>query len=177
MKHLIYFLPLCFLLTACPYDASVELNPYTEAMKVEKAYFGDWQAFDVSGEATREELHISKGDKGVYHIQHDPYDEDNKKVEGYYYRGYATDIAGTAILNVEKKDGTWNYYKYKMAGDDEFVLNWVESEFMKKNPPSAPITTEGMRKFIEENMKKEGFFGPDVHFYREGSAAFKKAKG
>jgi len=87
MKHWIYLIPLAFLLTACPYDAPVELNSYAESLKVDKKYYGDWQAFNVQGDDTREELHISKGDKGVYHIQHDPYDEDNKKGRGLLLQG------------------------------------------------------------------------------------------
>jgi len=177
MKKFIYsILFTCFLiLTGCPYDSKVELNTYEESFKVEKEYFGNWTAFHEDG--SKDELQVEKGMKTVYNVRHYPYDEKGKKQEYNYYRAYMTEIGGVRIANVEKKDGTYNFYRYTLKNPNELVLESVKDDYMKANFVGyAEPTTEKLRAFIEENIKNEKMYDDPLRFVKEGSDEYHRAK-
>ena len=177
MKNYIYapLITVMLLLAACPYDSKVELNTYEESPKVEKQFYGDWTAFNEDG--SREEIQISKGMKTVYNIRHNQVDDKGKKQEYHYYRAYMTEIGGIRIVNVEKKDSYYNFYKYELKNADELVLESVEDEFMKANYKNYKTPkTAGLRTFIEENIKNKKMYDEPLHFMKEGSDEFHRAK-
>lgn len=178
MKNLLYslFLGAAFiLLIGCPYDAKVGLNTYDESLKIEKVFYGDYTSFKKDGSSDR--IQISKGEKHVYNIRHNTIDENGKKMEYNYYRGFVTEIKGIKVVNVEKKDGMFNFYKYEWKSDDELVLYAVGEDYAKANYEKAGNDdTKSLRAFIETHIEKPGLFEEGMIFARDGSAAHKKLK-
>ncbi|HHZ64633.1 MAG TPA: hypothetical protein EYN51_03895 [Flavobacteriales bacterium] len=164
-----------FLLAACPYDSKVELNTYEESLPIEKKYYGNYTVVNEDG--SKEEIEITKGESKFYNIRHNSIDEDGKKLEYQYYRGYVTEIKGVQIVNVEKKDGNYNFYKFNLKSDNELVLIAIEDEFMKENYPGykQPKTAE-LRAFIESNMENAKMFDAPLNFARDAEVGGKKKK-
>ena len=177
MKNLLYICllgTLFIMLTGCPYNAKVGLNTYEESKKIEKVFYGDYTSFKEDG--TRDRIQITKGEKRVYNIRHNTIDEGGQKMEYNYYRGYITEIKGVQIINVEKKDGMYNFYKYEWKSEDELVLYAVGEEYVKANYEKAEHDdTKTLRAFIEAHLDK-GLFEDGMVFARDGSAAYKKLK-
>ena len=164
-----------FLLAACPYDSKVELNTYEESLPIEKKYYGNYSVVNEDG--SKEKIEITKGESKFYNIRHKSIDEDGKQQEYQYYRGYVTEIKGVQIVNVEKKDGNYNFYKFTLKSDNELVLIAVEDEFMKANYPGykQPKTAE-LRAFIQSNMDNEKLFDAPLNFKRDAEIGKKKKK-
>ncbi len=164
-----------FLLAACPYDSKVELNTYEESLPIEKVYYGNYTLVNEDG--SKEKIEITKGESKFYNIRHNSIDEDGKKQEYQYYRGYVTEIKGVKIVNVEKKDGNYNFYKFTLKSDNELVLIAVEDEFMKANYSGykQPKTAE-LRAFIESNMENAKMFDAPMNFKRDEVVGKKKKK-
>ena len=164
-----------FLLVACPYNSKVELNTYEESLPIEKRYYGNYTMVNEDG--SKDEIEITKGESKFYNIRHNSIDEDGKKLEYQYYRGYVTEIKGVHIVNVEKKDGNYNFYKFNLKTDNELVLIAVEDEFMKESYPGykEPKTPE-LRAFIESNIDNAKMFGDPLKFSRDAEVGGKKKK-
>ena len=177
MNKLTYLLAFAtvLVLTACPYDSKVELNTYEESLPIEKRYYGNYTVVNEDG--SKEEVEISKGESKFYNIRHNSIDEDGKKLEYQYYRGYVTEIKGVHIVNVEKKDGNYNFYKFNLRSENELVLEAVEDEFMKANYPGykQPKTIE-LRAFIESNISNEKMYDAPLVFTRDAVVGGKKKK-
>ncbi len=163
------------LLTACPYDSQIGLNTYEESLKLDKAFFGEWTCFNEDG--SKEEIQIEKGMKQVYNIRHNSYDVVNKKSEYNYYRGFMTIIKGMEILNLEKKDGNFNFYKYELKGPDELHLFAIGEDFVKNNYDKAETPDlKSLRAFIELHLAETGLFEEPMRFVKNGSKTFNKYK-
>jgi len=177
MKNILYLgllAGLLILFTGCPYDAKVGLNTYEESMKLNKKFYGDYTYFKEDG--TKDLIQITKGMKQVYNIRQHTIDEHGHKMEYYYHRAFVTEIKGVQVVNVEKKDGTFNFYKYEWKSDDELVLYAVGEEYVTANYEKAgKDDTETLRTFIETHIEK-GLFEEGMVFARDGSAAYKKLK-
>ena len=178
MKNLLYsvvFFTLFITLTGCPYDAKVGLNSYEESQKIDKKFYGDYTSFNE--DHTRDQIQISKGMKQVYNIRHNTIDEGGQKMEYNYYRGFITEIKGVQIINVEKKDGMFNFYKYEWKSDDELILYAVGEEYVKANYEKAENDdTKSLRAFLEAHIGKEELFEDGMVFARDGSEAQKNLK-
>jgi len=163
------------LLTGCPYDSEIGLNSYEESLKLEKKFYGDWTCFNMDG--SREEIQIGKGMKNVYNIRHNAFDENNKKEDYKYYRGFMTIIKDVEILNLEKKDGNFNFYKYKLVDPDELKVFAIGEEYVKANYYKAEKPdVKSLRAFIDSNLYEENLFEEPMQFFRDGSGKFKKHK-
>jgi len=166
---------LLILLTACPYDSGIGLNTYDESLKLDKKFYGDWTCFNEGG--SREEIQIEKGMKKVYNIRHNSYDNVNKKGEYNYYRGFMTIIKNVEILNLEKKDGNFNFYKYELRSPDELNVYAIGEEYVKTNYEKAEKPdVKSLRSFIESHMSEAGLFEDPMHFFKNGSEAYKNHK-
>ena len=162
------------MLIGCPYDAKVGLNSYEESMKLNKKFYGDYTYFKDDG--SRDLIQITKGMKQVYNIRQNTVDENGQKMEYYYHRAFITEIKGVQIVNVEKKDGKYNFYKFEWKSDDELVLYAVGEDYVKANYEHPDNDdTASLRAFIEANLDK-GLFEEGMVFARDGSAAYKKLK-
>ncbi|MBL4754610.1 MAG: hypothetical protein JKY52_13575 [Flavobacteriales bacterium] len=177
MKNILYLgllASLLILFTGCPYDAKVALNTYVESLKLDKKFYGDFTYFKEDG--TKDLIQISKGMKQVYNIRQHTIDENGQKMEYFYHRAFVTEIKGVQIVNIEKKDGMFNFYKFEWKSDDELVLYAVGEEYVKANYEKAEHDdTKTLRAFVEANLDK-GLFEEEMVFAREGSAAYKKLK-
>lgn len=178
MKRVLFALTISLillLLTACPYDSKIALNTYEESLKLKKALYGDWTCFN--GDGSKEEVQIGKGMKQVYNIRHNAYDNLNKKGEYNYYRGFMTVIKEVEILNLERKDGNYNFYKYELKSPDELHVLAIGEEYVKGNYKKAEgPDLESLRAFIESNVSEPDMFEEPMRFFRNGSEAFKKNK-
>ena len=177
MKKML-FLPLLggLLLTlmGCPYDSKVGLNNYEESIKLDKKFYGDYTYFKEDG--SRDLIQITKGMKQVYNIRQHTVDENGQKMEYYYHRGFITEVKGVQIVNVEKKDGMYNFYKLEWESEDELVLYAVGEDYVKANYEKAGADdTKTLRAFIETNMEK-GLFEEKIVFARDGTEAAKQLK-
>ncbi|MBN4072129.1 hypothetical protein JYT14_00205 [Flavobacteriales bacterium AH-315-E23] len=177
MKNLLSLIVLATLfvsLIGCPYDSKVGLNTYEESQKLNKKFYGEYTNFKDDG--TKDLIQITKGMKQVYNIRHHTIDEKGQKMEYYYHRGFITEISGVKIVNVEKKDGMYNFYKFEWKSDDELVLYPVGEEYVKANYTKAGADdTETLRTFIEAHLDK-GLFEEGMVFARDGSEAYKALK-
>lgn len=172
--HLLLWGILLLTLMGCPYDSKVGLNAYEESMKLDKSFYGDYTYFKEDG--SRDMIQISKGMKQVYNIRQHTIDENGQKMEYYYHRGFITEIKGVQIVNVEKKDGKYNFYKLEWESEDALVLYAVGEEYVKANYEKAgndEIKT--LRAFIEAHLDK-GLLEEKIVFARDGSEAYKKLK-
>lgn len=159
-------------LTGCPYDSKVGLNTYEESMKLDKKFYGEYTYFKEDG--SRDLIQISKGMKQVYNIRQHTVDENGQKMEYYYHRGFITEIKGVQIVNVEKKDGMYNFYKIEWKSEDELVLYAVGEEYVKAHYEKAGHDeTKTLRAFIAVHLEK-GLFEDGTVFTRDGSGAYKK---
>ena len=161
-------------LTGCPYDSRVGLNTYEESMKLDKKFYGDYTYFKEDG--SRDMIQITKGMKHVYNIRQHTVDENGQKMEYYYHRGFITEIKRVQIVNIEKKDGMYNFYKFEWKSEDELVLYAVGEEYVKAQYEKAgQDETKTLRAFIEAHLDK-GLFEEGMVFARDGSGAYEKIK-
>ncbi|HIA37889.1 MAG TPA: hypothetical protein EYN89_14435 [Flavobacteriales bacterium] len=166
---------LAIIFFGCPYDSKIALNTYEESLKLRKALYGDWTCFN--GDGSKEEIQIGKGMKQVYNIRHNAYDNLNKKGEYNYYRGFMTVIKGVEILNLERKDGNYNFYKYELKSPDELHVLAIGEEYVKENYKRVEDPDlESLRAFIESNVPEPGMYEEPMRFFRNGSETFKKNK-
>lgn len=167
MKKLLYttLIACSIVLTACPYEGASELNIYTESLKVDKNFFGDWSAFHEEGKET---LVIDKANKTVMNIHHKAFEGKDFK-EKNYYRGYTTDINGTIFFTLEKDSKHHMYAKFGWAGDDEFYIQLVEKEYMEKNYTPEKQHTDNLRAFFEEHGNEDAMFDDKLTFYRKNT--------
>jgi hypothetical protein len=174
MLHLLLLGILLLTLIGCPYDSKVGLNTYEESMKLDKSFYGDYTYFKEDG--SKDMIQITKGMKQVYNIRQHTVDENGQKMEYYYHRGFITEINGVQIVNVEKKDGMYNFYKFEWKSEDELVLYAVGEEYVKANYEKAENDdTKTLRAFIEAHLGK-GLFEEEIVFARNGSEAYQKLK-
>ncbi|MFH1319212.1 MAG: hypothetical protein ABII90_00975 [Bacteroidota bacterium] len=175
MRNLLYLIltAVYLCLTACPYDSNVPLNTYEESLKINKKLIGKWAA--IHPDSSFDELYITKAAKTVLRVQHNAYNENGVKVENNYYRAFSIEINGVKIMNIEKHDGKYNFYKYKWVSDDEFVLQSIADTYIEENYKDAKnAKSKELREFIEKNIDQPKMFEEEIRFYKEGSEKYNK---
>lgn len=175
MKKLLYatLASLSLILMACPYEGTVDLNTYDEALKPDKQLIDEWVAYNSEG--GREELTIEKGGKTVLFVYHKQF-EKNKLVGSFKYRIYGTEIGGKTIYNVENVEGKYLFANIEWMGKNEFDVEFVENDFMDNNFKPDSVSTETLRSFLTENITKEGLFSDKLEFYRKYSPEYEKVR-
>ena len=177
MKKLLYgsIIVIGLALMACPYEGKVELNTYEESLKLDKKLIDEWVSFNEEG--GREELTLSKLDKGVFQVYHKQYGKNNKLDSRESYRAYATEIGGFGIFNIELKDEKkFLYSKYGWTGKNEFYIQFINGEYMDNNFKVDSVTTENLRAFITENVNEEEMYDDRIEFYRKYSPEYEKVR-
>ncbi len=147
---LIAILPLCMLLTGCPYNSKVPLSE-TSKEPIDRTLLGEWKSSKDPADSAR--LSIYEFNKNEYAIT--IVDHDAKGVSIDYYRAYLTPVAGKMLLNMEnlKSKGEFNFFSYSIEGSSLNVRIVSDVEMKKKYD-----TPKALKKAFAESIHNKGFF-------------------
>ena len=176
MKRLLYTTLIVFslVLMACPYEGTVELTTYEDALKFDKVFLGEWVAYNQEG--GKDELVIEKGNKNVLFVSHKFY-EKNKLNQRTKYRAYATEVGSVALFTLESDDNKYKYCKYEITGKNEFNVQFIDADYMEVNfNPEEEVTTKVLKEFLTEHINDEGIFTEKMEYYRKHSPEYEKVR-
>ena len=169
------FLVISLLLLGCPYQSDVEINTYETSLKADKNLFDVWVSFKE--DRSRFELFFEKIAKTVVNVSYKEYDSNSRFKSKDKYRGYATDLGGYTVFNLEGKDGKYMFCKFSWISKNEFNIQMINEDFVVNNfKPEDEITSENLRAFLLENVNEEKMYDEVMEFYRKDSPEYSKVK-
>ena len=176
MKRLIHLSLVIIGLTliGCPYEASVEICTYEEAVKSDKKLLDEWVSFNEEG--GRQELSISKLEKSVLQVYHKQFGKNNKLESRESYRVYACEVGEYDIFNIEKEDGKYSFCKYGWTGKNEIYIQYINKDFMINKFKEDSITSSNLKSFITQNVNNEKMYSNKIEFYRKHSIEYEKVR-
>lgn len=177
MKKLVFYslFALSILFYGCPYQGDVELNTYEESLKADKNLLDVWVSFKE--DKSRTELMIEKLAKTVVNINYKEYDTNGRFKSKDKYRGYATDLGGFTVFNLENKSGKYMYCKFSWIGKNEFNIQTINEDFVMDNlKPNENTGTKELREFLLANANEDDMYDEKIEFYRKDSPEYEKVK-
>lgn len=173
------FLPILIILLSivfygCPYQTTVELCTYEEALKIDKGLEGNWVAFHQDG--SKDELLFEKIAKSVMSVTHKELDKNDRSKGINKYRVYATNLNGEILYNIETKEGKYLFSKYGWTSKNEFYIQTINEDYMAKNFTPDTVTTEILKSFLFDKANRNEIYDEKVEFYRKDSPEYVKVK-
>lgn len=150
LKHLLIFLPMLFLLTACPYSAEIALDE-KPTIKVDDRLIGSWEQKSSSSDYV---YNVTKKDDFTYSFEKVNTKSDDKTT----YNAYTTDINGVKFLSlwqISEYDSKPSYYFYKLEIVKDYMVKLVS---VTENIDEKFETAAEMREYFKKNMSVSFFF-------------------
>ena len=147
----VIFLAACWLFfSGCVYDVPITAGP---TRKIDERLLGDWASTDG-----KDKMKIVRLDASDYVVSYN----------GDLYRGYHSDVAGTAFVTVQMLDSAkpqYCYLAWKLSDDGKsLTLKTVNDKVV----PDEIKDSASVRKLLEKNLLNTNLFNPDaVQFVKQ----------
>jgi len=139
----------CLVFTACVYEVPITSSP---TRKVNEKVLGNWVS-----ENGEHKMKIRRLDDSVYIVSYD----------GFLFRAYHSDVAGTPLVSVQDIDTAERRYAYVAwhLSEDGRRLGW--RSVSTKLVPREINSSDAAQNLLKENIQNPGLFESGVEFTRE----------